>query len=244
MQVVFGSGQLFGTRTDIANASPTRFGALQDISIDFSKDLKELYGQNQVAIALAAGKLKISGKAKFAQVNGKLLNDLFFGQTSTAGQTATASAEAGAIPATPFTVTAANATNFVADLGVYYAATGLPLTRLASGTPITGQYTVAAGIYTFAAADTGLGVLLNYAYTVAGTGTTLTLTNQLMGVTPLFSVNFTQTFQGKQVNLKLNACASQKLTFATKIDDFVIPEFDFLAQADAAGNIGLLSLAE
>jgi hypothetical protein len=245
MQVMFGAGQMFGTRTDIAGATPTRLGALQDIAIDFSKELKELYGQGQVAIVLAAAKLKITGKAKFALLNGKSLNDLFFGQSVSPGQAATATAEAAIVPAvTPFTVTAANGTSFAADLGVVYAATGLPLVRVASG-PTLGQYAVSgAGLYRLAAADADAAVLLSYTYGVAGSGTSIALTNQLMGTTPLFSLVLTEPFQGRQVNLTLNACVSQKLSFATKIDDFTIPEFDFAARADAAGNVGTLSFAE
>jgi len=37
---------------------------------------------------------------------------------------------------------------------------------------------------------------------------------------------------------------AQKLSLATKLDDFTIPEFDFLAFADASGNIGKIGLAE
>ena len=47
------------------------------------------------------------------------------------------------------------------DLGVTFAASGLSLT-LVTGTPAAGQYSVANGVYTFAAADTGKGVLISY----------------------------------------------------------------------------------
>lgn len=66
------------------------------------------------------------------------------------------------IPATPFQVT----TDFtwIADTGVTFALTGMPLVKV-TGTPTAGQYAVDdAGVYTFAAADTGLGVLITYSY--------------------------------------------------------------------------------
>ena len=44
-------------------------------------DVKQLYGQKQFPEAVARGKCKITGKSKFAAINGKMLNDLFFGQT-------------------------------------------------------------------------------------------------------------------------------------------------------------------
>jgi hypothetical protein len=76
------------------------------------------------------------------------------------------SAEAAAVPVSPYQVTAAAPQGpFSADLGVTNAATGAALTKIASGTPSTGQYKVdASGVYTFAAADQGAGVLLSYSF--------------------------------------------------------------------------------
>ena len=83
----------------------------------------------------------------------------------------------------------------------------------------------------------GVKVLINYTYTIAASGQRLQYNNQLMGVTPTFQAQFYSTFQGQAVNLKLLACVSNKLAFATKLDDFVIPEFDFDILANAAGNV-------
>jgi len=47
-----------------------KFGTLQDVSIDFSGDIKE-FGQYQFAFDTARGKIKIQWKAKFATINGK-----------------------------------------------------------------------------------------------------------------------------------------------------------------------------
>ncbi len=49
------------------------------------------------------------------------------------------------------------------DLGVVYATTGAPLVAVAAS-PSIGQYVVAAGVYTFSAADTGAPVSLSYGY--------------------------------------------------------------------------------
>ncbi|HXP74620.1 MAG TPA: hypothetical protein VN823_10785 [Stellaceae bacterium] len=244
-QYSFGSGVLFGTRTDIANATPIRFGALQDVSIDFSFTLKELYGQYQFPLAVGRGAGKIQGKAKFAQINGTTLNSLFFGQAQATGQTLTSLTEAQSVPAsTPFTVTVANAATFAVDLGVVYAATGLPLAKVASA-PAQGQYAVSSGgVYTFASADANAAILVSYTFTQTTSGSSATISNQLLGAAPTFQANFYETFQGKQVNLQLNQCVADKLTLATKLEDFTIPEFDFMAFADAAGNLGKISLAE
>ncbi len=111
------------------------------------------------------------------------------------------------------------------DEGVTYAATGLPLTKVAS-TPSLGQYSVVSGLYTFAAADEGKAVLVTYTYTISATGQKFTVANQLIGTTPTFQALFYTTFQGQAVTLQLNNCTSSKLSFGTKLEDFVIPEFD------------------
>jgi hypothetical protein len=241
----FGTGNLFGVRTDVANATPVKFGALQDVSIEFNFSLKELYGQFQFPVAVGRGTAKIQGKAKFAQINGLTFNSLFFGQSQTLGQLSTAFNEAQQVPAsTPFTVSVANAASFAADLGVSYALTGLPLTKVASG-PSQGQYAVASnGVYTLASGDAGAALFISYTFTAAASGNTSTITNQLLGAAPTFQGIFTEMFQGKQLTLQLNQCVAQKLSLATKLDDFTIPEFDFAAFADASGNIGKIGLAE
>lgn len=241
----FGSGTLFGTRTDIANATPVKFGALQDVSVEFNFTLKELHGQFQFPLAVGRGTGKIQGKAKFAQINGITFNTLFFGQPQAAGQLSTSVSEAQAVPAaSPFTLNAANAATFASDLGVIYAATGLPLTKVASA-PTQGQYAVSsAGVYTFGSGDSGAAILLSYTYSAASVGNTATISNQLLGSAPTFQANFFETFQGKQVTLQLNQCVAQKLSLATKLDDFTIPEFDFSAFADASGNLGKIGLVE
>ena len=243
MQFVFSAGVLVGQRTDITGTTPVKFGAVQDVSLDFSGDLKELYGQNQFALALGRGKTKIELKAKFGQIRGQVFNDLYFGTTLGTGQTLFADSELGSIPgSSPYTVTAANSATWTKDCGVFYAATGLPLAPVASG-PATGQYSVAAGVYTFSTADHGLAVLLNYEYT-ATTGTSIAIGNPRMGVTPSFSAVFSQLFQGKQATFQLNNCVSSKLTWGTKQDDFTIPELDFQVSADASNNVGTISFAE
>lgn len=244
MQFNFGTGAVFGVRTDIANSSPVALGVLQDVEINFSFDKKPLYGSSQFAIANARGKGKIEGKAKAARIAAATWNALFFGQTLATGQTLAALNEAGSVPAaTAYTVTAANSVKWVSDLGVSYANTGMPLTQV-SGAPTTaGQYSVAAGVYTFNVADAGLPVLLNYLYT-ATAGFTISLANLPLGTVPTWRAVFTSSYAGKQALLQLNACTSDKLTFPTKQDDWTIPELDFEAFADAAGNIGFLSLAE
>lgn len=237
----FGSGTLFATPIGgnlAANPTPMQFGTLQDVSLDISFDTKELYGMYQFPDVIARGKGKITGKAKFAKLNGKMINDLFFGQTVSSGQTLAQLDEAAAVPAsTPYTYTVANTATFVEDQGVRYSATGDSLARVASA-PVQGQYSVSnTGVYTFAAADSNAGVLISYTYTVTASGKTTAIINQLLGYAPTFSCVLRELFNGQQSDVKLYACIGSKLSRATRQDDFMVPEFDFSAFANAAGKV-------
>jgi len=73
------------------------------------------------------------------------------------------SAEAAAVPSSPFQVAAqAPYGPWSSDAGVTYA-NGAALAKV-SGSPGVGQYAVAAGVYTFAAADAGAAVLISYGF--------------------------------------------------------------------------------
>jgi hypothetical protein len=248
MQLSFGSGAIWGERTDVSGSGigPRQFGVLQDIQIDFDWTDKPLYGQLQFPVAVARGQGKITGKAKFAQILGLLYSDIFFGLTPATGQFAVAQLEAAAVPATtPYTATVANAANYNDDLGVVYAATGKRFNRVT--TPAAaGQYSVnfATGVYTFSSADASAAVLISYTYGTTTSGSKLTITNQLMGTTPTFKATFYSTYGGNGTALRLNACTADKLSLPTKVDDWTIHELDFSAFADASGTIGYLSTVE
>lgn len=244
----FGSGVLQGFRTDVANSTPVNFGLVQEVQFDLSLTSKELYGQNQFPVAVARGTAKLTGKAKVAAISGLALNSFFFGQSIAAGQTATSFGEGPtAIPATPFQITPANAATFVSDYGVTNAATGLPLTKVASG-PIAGQYSVNAstGVYLFSTADnvSGVRVLISYTYGITSTGQQITINNPLLGVTPTFQANFYGSYLNKPLTFTVFQAVSSKLAFASKLEDFMIPEMDFSIFANAAGNVAQWSFAE
>jgi hypothetical protein len=241
----FGSGTLVGVRTDIANATPSQFGVLQDVQIDFSATLKELMGQNQFAVAVARSTMKVTGKIKSAKIVASVYNNLFFGQTSATGSLLQVVNEAGSIPTTPYQITVVNAATFVTDLGVINAVTGIALTKVASA-PATGQYSVnaATGVYTFAAADTTLAMLLSYTYTASSGATKITIANQLQGAAPTFQMNLAETYNSKVLNFQLNSCVANKLSFPLKNSDWTINDIEFQAFADAAGNIGYMTTSE
>ena len=240
-QIGFAAGVMIGTSLSSAVPTPRRFGILQDATLDFSADLKELYGQNRYAIALAPGKTKVSIKAKFASIRGALFNDIYFGAAATPlTQTLFADGEAGTIPGSvAYTVTVSNSAKWLTDQGVYYALTGQPFTRVATG-PTVGQYSVAAGIYTFAAADASVAVNISYTYSSTA-GLMIPITNVKMGSGPGFSLNLSQPFDGRQALYQFNNCQAAKLSLPTKQDDFTIAEIDFMVAADSSGNIGFIN---
>lgn len=139
----------------------------------------------------------------------------------------------------------ANAAAFAEDLGVVYAANGTPLTQVPSA-PAVGQYSVGAGgVYTFAAADEGAAILIDYLYNSATTGGTITITNQPIGLAPTFATAvLTGVTDGKTMTLILNRCISSKLSLPTKNEDHLIVEFDFTAMADDNDNVGTLTVTE
>lgn len=251
-QYTFGSGVLVGTPlTDafgaaISNPTPIQFGVLQNVSIDLSFDVKQLFGQFQFPVAIGRGKGSITGKATFAQISGIMLNALFFGQTMTSGTLAEVIDTTGtAIPATPFqiTPTVPGGGTWSVDLGVIDA-NGVPMTRVASA-PTAGQYSVSAGVYTFASANVGQVVRISYQYTATSTtARRQTVSNVLMGQQPTFRADLLMPFNGRQWVLTLPQCTSTKLSLGTKLDDFMLPDFDFSSFADASGNVAFWGTTE
>ena len=242
----FGVGQLYGTRTDVANSTPIAFGILQDTTFDFSFTTKPLMGQNQFAVFVARAEAKWTAKAKAGVLSGRLLNDIFFGGTLSTGQTQLVAAEAQTASGTAVTVT--HSGTFVADEGLVYAGSLLPLIEVASA-PTSGQYiagVAGAGIYSLSASDSGTAVLASYTYSISGSGQKIALTNQLLGTTPFFSAVFRNrdARSGLFTTWVFNRLTSSKLSIASKTSDYSIPEFDMEIMDDGTGNIGTMSFGD
>lgn len=257
MQLTFGAGEVFATMiTDaygnaVSNATPVRIMGLQEMSVDMQAELKEYYGQNRYALAVAQGKVKVTGKMKGALINGMALNTLFFGAEFATGQMKAVYADTvgKTIPtAAAFTIQAAapSGGTFAEDLGVQ-SSDGRTFVKVAAN-PKAGQYSVSStGLYTFAEADKGQTVYPSFAYTVAMPGAKkIELQNMAMGNTPTFQLRYLTQFKGKKALLELESVTSGKLgLFGTKNDDFSVPELDFTASTDEAGfKVGTLWIQE
>jgi hypothetical protein len=245
MEFGFGSGLLTAVRNDIPNQTPTRFGALQDVTVDFDGEIKMLWSTQQFPIDSARGKVKITGKAKVAQISAEMYNSIFFGQTvSYTGSQNFAYNESTTLSTGAPTYTVANsASTPLQDMGVFYASNGGQLT-LTTSAPGSAQYTFnpTTGVYAFSTYDASKGILVNYTYTQNSPMANIAIGNPFMGTTPRFQVTLYQPFENTQTVLQLYSCVSSRLTFPTRIDDYVIQDLDFSAFANAAGNVGLWSV--
>lgn len=254
---LFGTGLLWGTPltdntgANIAAPTPYLFGTLQDVELDIKFELKKLHGQNAFPVAVGRGKGTISGKAKFASIYAGMFEAFVGGQGMVNGQIAAVYDTTGAvIPATPFEITVSppGGGAFDADLGVINATNGRPMMRVNSG-PATTQYAVdpVTGKYTFASADAGKTMYINYRYTRTVVGSSNrrgTVTNQPMGYTPSFRTDLFVPYAGNSLVLTMAKCASDGLKLSFKNDDFSIPEFGFDAFADNSGKVFDWSFSE
>lgn len=240
----FGPGIAICQRTDIANSPAVNVGFAQEFSLDTSASNKSLFGQKKFALAVAQGTIKVTGKLKNATLSGLAWNNLFFGQSFTPGGWQWVVDEPQAVPATPFTVTVTNAATFDIDLGVKYAANGLPLQRVAAGLEAAGKYSVTQaggnkGKYVFATADTGLMMLFTYTQTT-NVGQTLTVMNTLIGVTPTFQLDYYTALNQpatKPFVVRIYGAVGNKLGLGSKLEDWIMPEIDFDIFADPQDRV-------
>ena len=64
------------------------------------------------------------------------------------------------------------------------------------------------------------------------------------GYAPTFAVEFQTTYGGKTLWMRFLKAISSKLTFPTKMGDFMIAQFDFTCFADDSGNVYEFSMSE
>jgi hypothetical protein len=254
---VFGPGILIASRTDITIPAPVNVGFVQEFSIEAAGTIKELFGQNQWPLAVARGTIKGTGKFKAAVISGLAWSALFYGNTET-----TSNQIAWNVGST-FTLSTAStqqqvgsSLTFDADLGITYVNTGLPFQRVSTGSESSGKYSVGSttpGLYNFAATETtslaaGTTIPIKITYTNTTTvGGNLTITNQLIGSTPTFQLDYYTNFNqpaSKPFVVRIFSCVAAKHMMQFKLEDFMIPEFDFSLFANAAGNVYSMTFPE
>ncbi len=251
-QAIFSAGIVWATLTRDANGTllttpqKIQVGTVQEASVSVSAELKKLMGSgSQFSKKMARGAMTGTGNLKFGTVSADVFN-LFFGQTVNSGKKGiwyeTVGAAIGSTHA--ITVTPPNSGVFSGDLGVTFTLNAQPL-KLVASSPTTGQYSFNAstGEYTFAAADEGKNVYINYKYNVSGaTDKNIAIQSLKMGSTPSFELDIYLNFEGADSVLSLPYCVATKFDLATKLDDFTIPSVDFEFAAKD-GNVGSICLA-
>lgn len=230
-----------------SNLTPIDIGTIQNVKVDFTAEIKSLFGLNSFPVDTAIGKRSIKGTAAFAQLEFTAWNSLMFGSggTVTAGNAQiTSYREAANIPATPgpYTVSVVNAAKFVQDGGVRYASSGQML-DVVTTSPAAGQYSVSAGVYTFAAADQAKAVMITYSYSSTTDGQTFTISNVAMGQGPIVGLQLLLPYEAYggygalDKGLFLPNVRFGNLTLTTKLDDYTEENTSFEAFASPNGQV-------
>lgn len=250
---VFGPGILIVTRTDITPGAAINVGYVQELSLDASASIKELYGQFQSPLVAARGTIKYTGKFKAATISGLAWNTAFYaGSFTSTGTGISWNIDSTFTTSTTSTTLAVGSTaTFDADLGVRYATSNLPLQRVSTGNEATGKYSLNAaaalnGTYNFAAGDQGVAIKVTYT-ALTGAGQTLIQTNQLLGTTPTFQLDYYTNLNqptSKPFVVRMFEAVGSKHTMSFKLEDFMTPELDFSLFANASGQIYSLVFPE
>lgn len=240
----FGSGVLYGVPNAgnlVATPTPMQFGLLQEVSVNFKADLKKLFTTSQFPAFVARGKVEVSAKGKMASLDPLFFSQLYFGLPTAAGVQRPVYNEAGGSYVSDVLTPAHTP---VTDLGVIITGgTGLQIgtqmTSVSAAPTVSGTYQFTAGTYKFLAADVtaGLTVALNYTWNDSTHGTTLAVSNQLMGYAPQFTSVLYNNFRNSMLALQLNACILGSVSIPTKQEDFWVADFDMEAFADLSGNV-------
>lgn len=238
---VFGPGIAIVTRTDTATPIAINVGFVQELELDLSGTTKQLYGQNQFPLVAARSTIKATGKFKSAEVSGLAWNAFFFGSTLSTANGITWNVDSTfTVSTSAVTLQVGSSLTFDADLGMRYSSNGLPLQRVSTGLEATGKYSVSAtGLYTFAAGDQAATLKITYTSTV-NPGQSMLLANQIIGQTPTFQLDYYTTLNqptAKPFVVRVYQCVSSKFTAAFKLEDFMMPSFEFDFFANAAGNV-------
>lgn len=252
-QYNFGAGFLYVTpplEDGETIATPVMLGTLQECSIEFTGNIKELFGSNQFAEAVARGTQKITGKAKFAKINANTYNKIYFNEKiELGGLFAYHNEEIKTSASSEFTPINVK-TGFIwkEDLGLISKATGEPMTRTTLSSPTGDLYKIdeATGLYKLSNANAEKDFYVSYMVESTGTaGKVMEIGNKAMGSAKTFRTIFNGRFNDKQITLILNACMSSKLgMLGTKTEDFSIADFEFSAMVDDYGVVGTLSTLE
>jgi hypothetical protein len=179
MRIFFGSGQLFAAPYSFSGGtpgtpqSPIWFATLQDVDISIEATVKELRGNTQFPEDTAISDKKISWKAGTGRFSIDTFNNLYFGDTISAGSNSSGTGPGTGVPQVQESTTlnstsyaVVHHSNFTEDLGVVYASNYGDFARV-TGIPTVGTYNVSAGVYGFSSSDNNAAVYISYRYSIS-----------------------------------------------------------------------------
>jgi hypothetical protein len=245
----FGAGRAFAIG-NYTNPTPARLAVPQSQSIDFKRKVESLFGERQLAEAVASGEMEVTGKVEYSKTVSRILSDIMFGDSSTLGSYQQANSETGTVPAvSTYVVTVANATNFLFDLGVKNATTGAIYVAVASGSEVAGiSYSVGTGAnkgkYTFASGDANANVLISYAWNLTTAGATISLANQDQGPSTSFQATHVLPWGTEQDQFTFYNCVASASSISAKKSGFGSSTLDYMAGVNSSGVLGIASFAE
>lgn len=173
------------------STTPIHLATISSASFSMKQANADLKDADGYTIDSFVTGLDVTGDLQLSDFSNSLLAAVARGVTVSDGQSIGASHSA-AIPATPYQITVTQSATWTDDLGVMDLTAGKAMKRVAA-TPSAGQYSVAAGVYTFAAADTTHQTLIMYRYTSASTGTTAEVARATTGsAAPRYAIHVYQ----------------------------------------------------
>lgn len=233
--IFFHSAEVY-IKPRVANPTPRRIAVLQEVSVEFKRDNKELFGENKYAEDVASGNESISGKYKTGELDPTWITECFLDASRTTGMLLMARAELQAVATGTTTVT--HAADFSEDYGIVNLATNQVYRRVASA-PAAGQYAVneATGVYTFNVSENGTTLAHTYMYESTD-GETYTANNTPAGDSVYCSLLLYKNSRAQTpFGLRLANATFESASFGFKLNDYTMPEGSFKGFSDATGKV-------
>lgn len=230
----FGIGHVGAIDDSVTPNQAYGIAIVKGIAIEFKASTKPLKGNLLIAVDQAIDSVDITGKIQSQDSLAFVAPLIIPGTTSATGREKFAR-QSTLIPGTPFTITVTNSATWATDLGVVNLTTGKRMTRVASA-PAAGQYSVAAGVYTFASAEGT--VVIEYSYTDASTGKTRTFTNAAVGASSGYQLKVFDPQGGtRESGYFFPSVKFGSGSGGMKIDDWSDTSLDFAVNADSTGKV-------
>ncbi len=232
-----------GSGNPVLNPTPTMLGfsTQQDMSVSDKMKIETIRGPYKFAIAAAQSSGDLEIDINFTAINLDMINKVFRGQTTTAGLTAIYEDPVGQAVAATITLTPPNSGAWSYDLGVWKA-DGTQMKRVASS-PAVGEYSCAAGVYTFNATDVTAGFTIYIRYCYTATSTTAqraTVINTPVGITSYSQLDLLQYDNlGRLWHRKYYKVVCGEFIRKTKQDSFAQCSCKFMAFQNSGSDLRL-----